>query len=536
MKVQFRFTALVLAMLVGASSLVAAPSAWAQVRSGSLEEDLFDSVRNKDMNGVRAALNAGADVFATDILGNRAADVAVDLGQFDIAHYLLTVMDRRSAAAKDAAKVVLTPPPSTVQTAPVTPTVTPPVAAPIVAPPPVVAAPRVVPQPAPAASKQIPSQIPGPNPFAVNTPPRSLSAAASPPAPTVVSLSKPQLRMAGAKPSTPASVPAAPLATPEREPQSTLHIQPGEATQKPTDPTASATPATPATPAAPVGAPALPASAFKAATPTATPAPEQRLAAAEEPGWFSKMTSFFSSDEVDEPAAAPTPAATPAAIPPTEPTRAPQQAEVAALTAPVKAAPVAPSSPGASKRDSIVLTAALALGKAPPPKPAALPADSMQLQADWPCVSKGHWGIVCLEQARWPDAIGAHFDTVHNTLYRGRKAVVGYENDRADFFYVVFNSSGFKDIVAAFSQRLGPPDLVSQRQIKPFQKLLEVNPVRSWFARDPQTGREMVLEISMFEDQASTFPVMDEGAIKLTYVDEDSVFRYLSPMELQRFN
>ena len=67
MLAQFRFLLLVLALAFGGSSVVAVSAAWAQVRDGSLEEQLFNSVRNKDMNGVRAALNAGADVFATDI-------------------------------------------------------------------------------------------------------------------------------------------------------------------------------------------------------------------------------------------------------------------------------------------------------------------------------------------------------------------------------------------------------------------------------------------------------------------------------------
>ena len=482
MSVHFRFLLLALALSFGGLNLVAASAAWAQVRPGSLEEELFNSVRNKDLNGVRAALTAGANVFATDMLGNRAADVAVDLSQFDIAHYLLSVMDHRRAAQKQASQQPQKP--AAAQAPPARP----------LAPPPIVSPPSATPPSAPAPIMSAP-QPSGPNPFAVSTLPSM-----------VVSLNKPQLRMAGAKPSAPTPVQTAPLATPAREPQSTLYIKSGGAPEV-------------AREAAPVTAPV--AAPVAAPIPVSDPTPDQ------DQGWFSKMTNLFSSD--DEPQASETPQSAPAPEP------APALAEVAAIAVPTPTPAHPPAPAHASNRTSMQLTAALMLGKAPPPKPELIPA-SMRAPVDWPCVNKGQWGIVCLESVRWPDEIAAHFITPNNTLYRGRNVMVAYEDGRADFFYAVFNSSGFKAVVDSFTQRLGPPDRTFNRQIKPFQKLLEVNPVRTWYAIDPQTGREMILEISMFEDQSSTFPVMDEGAIKLTYAGEESVFRYTSPMELQRFN
>lgn len=312
------------------------------------------------------------------------------------------------------------------------------------------------------------------------------------------------------------------------EPQSTLYVKPGDAAQiapkgapKGAPKVASKTIPETAPEAVSMAAPVTP----PVTPPVTAPIPVAEPTADQDQGWFSKMTSLFSGD--DEPQAS----ATPQPAPESAPAPAPAPAEVAAIAAPTP--PLAPVHN--SNRTSLQLTAALMLGKAPPPKPQLIPA-SMRAPIDWPCVNKGQWGIVCLEPVRWPDDIAAHFVTPNNTLYRGRNVMVGYEDDRADFFYAVFNSSGFKAVVDAFTQRLGPPDRTFNRQIKPFQKLLEVNPVRTWYATDPQTGREMILEISMFEDQSSTFPVMDEGAIKLTYVGEESVFRYTSPMELQRYN
>jgi len=476
MSVRFKSMMGVFAVAV---SLAFVPLAHAQVRDGSLESDLFASVRNKDMGGVRAALSAGANVFATDMMGNRAADVAVDLSQFDIAHYLLSVMDHRRDAQKQAARQAQKPAVVLVQPEPpVTPS---PVTQPVV-PPPVVAVPTMS-----------PPQPTDPNPFAVSTPPS-----------TTVRLSNPQLRMAGAKPRVPAT-PTAPLSLPEGEPKSALYIKPkgAEIASVPAPETASAPTRVP------TRAPTL--------APTLAPATERE----EKQGWFSKMTSLFRGSEADEP---------------TEP---PQREANPAHTAPLPVAvggeptPAAPTE--SADRARLYLTAALTLGKSPPPKPESKVAD-MHAPAEWPCVAKGRWGIVCLEQVRWPAEISAHFDTTRGTLYRGSKVVAGYKDGRANFLYAVFRSNGFDAVVDAFTQRLGPPNLVSQRRIKPFQKRLEVNPVRTWYGFDKQAGRETVLEISMFEDQSSTFPVMDEGAIKLSYIGEDSIFRYLSPMELQRFN
>ena len=502
MLAQFRFLLLVLALAFGGSSVVAVSAAWAQVRDGSLEEQLFNSVRNKDMNGVRAALNAGANVFATDMLGNRAADVAVDLSQFDIAHFLLSAMDHRRSAQKQA--VQQAPKPVVALAPPAPPVLLPPVSLPSVSPPPVVAA------RAPSSP-----QSSGPNPFAVTTP-------ASTPPSTVVSLSKPHLRMAGAKSSASTPTNSTPLLTPAGEPKSTLHIKPGRAPE-----VAAVAPPDPTPVLAPAPAPAPLAAPQSMTAPVSDPTPEQDPTQEQDRGWFSKMTSLFSGDDEPKPAPKPAPEVATIAVPVVaEPT----------LTPTLTPNPTPNSAPArSSNRTSLQLTAALMLGKAPPPKPELKPA-SMHAPVDWPCVNKGRWGIVCLEPVRWPDDIVAHFNTPNNTLYRGRKVMVGYEDDRADFFYAVFNSSGFKPLVEAFTRRLGAPDMAANRQIKPFQKLLEVNPVRTWFATDPQTGREMILEISMFEDQSSTFPVMDEGAIKLTYSGEESVFRYTSPMELQRFN
>ncbi|MBL4613842.1 MAG: hypothetical protein JKY27_03070 [Magnetovibrio sp.] len=484
-------------------------TASAQVRNASLEQDLFNSVRSNDLDGVRTALDAGANIFATDLVGNRAADVAVDLGLFDVAHYLLSVMDHRRAAQKARTQQP--------------PTLKPAVEI-------VQARPAPVSQPISQAGAQTPLPIApivplfsGPNPFEVGGPSQALMLhktvrvappkTAPPPIPAPVTLSKPVLRIAAVKPAALTSAQPKTLVAPARDPQSALHVAPNVDQPVPV----SQTHATPPTPIQAVPAPAPTPVAMTAKV----EAPSQK-----EPGWFDKMTNFFTDDTQIAEAAPTTPLSRPI-----EPT--------AIAVAPARLGVSQPLSKAGSKAGAaprfIQLNAQLSLGQPTPIKP-TLEASSMKAAQQWPCVSKGRWGVVCLEKVTWPDEMKAYFGDMRSTLYRGNKAVVGYEDGRADFMYAVFRSSGFDAVIDIFTQRLGAPDEIHQRGVRPFGQTLEANPVRTWYGFDSQAGRKIVLEIFKYDDQRGTFPVMEEGAVKLSYVGEENIFRYTIPVELQRFN
>lgn len=528
-----------MSVLVSIGVLGMAGAAVAQVRTGSVEQQLFTSVQNNDMTGVRAALDGGANVFATNRMGNRAADVAVDMGLFDVAHYLLSVMDHKRAAQKARVqkKSAQDPVVERVQAQPATEP-----QAVVQAPPPAPVAPA-----APIAS--------GPNPFAVgtgikataspkpmsvaqpNTSPKRLSdiidqtqndpqpVAVSPP----VSLSKPVVRISAAKPVAPAVSQSKSMTAPAIDPKSTLHIAPtvDREEQAGAMPVVAKIPA--AKPPAQV-AQAAPVMPSPVTPPLVAPEPvaakpetlQPSAAQAEEQGWFGKMTSFFQGDDDDAKPADPTPVEAPTAV----------------VSIPIPRAPEAPSaspSAGAAQRPLIQLTSFLSLGKGLPAKPKPK-ASAMKVVQEWPCVSKGQWGVVCLEQASWPDGLNTYFGKMRSSLYRGSKVVVGYEDGRADFIYAAFRSHGFDEVIEVFTERLGPPDLINQRGVRPFGQTLEANPVRTWYGFDPKAGREIALEIFKYDDQRGTFPVMDEGAVKLSYVGEENIFRYTIPIELQRFN
>lgn len=74
---------------------------------------LFEAVRTNDLDALRQAINAGADLTARDEWGSTAADLAVDKGYFAIVQYLLSL----GAIAKPAGHVPPAPPAATTATA-----------------------------------------------------------------------------------------------------------------------------------------------------------------------------------------------------------------------------------------------------------------------------------------------------------------------------------------------------------------------------------------------------------------------------------
>ncbi|MFC1673175.1 ankyrin repeat domain-containing protein, partial [Pseudomonadota bacterium] len=64
---------------------------------------LFMAVDRNDLPGVRAAIQAGADIEATGYSSMPAVDLAIDRGYFDIAHYLISVRNARAAGDKPPA-------------------------------------------------------------------------------------------------------------------------------------------------------------------------------------------------------------------------------------------------------------------------------------------------------------------------------------------------------------------------------------------------------------------------------------------------
>ena len=74
-----------------AVALMMAGGAMAQGEMSKSTERLFDAVFMNDMTAVKASIPAGADLEALNSWGQTPVDLAVDLGYFDIAHFLTSL-------------------------------------------------------------------------------------------------------------------------------------------------------------------------------------------------------------------------------------------------------------------------------------------------------------------------------------------------------------------------------------------------------------------------------------------------------------
>lgn len=85
----------------------AAPLSGEVVRQQATER-MFNAVSANDYAAVQASIGAGADVDARNAWGLTAADLAVDKGYFQIAHYLVSVRNVQLTKAEQTAAVAPT--------------------------------------------------------------------------------------------------------------------------------------------------------------------------------------------------------------------------------------------------------------------------------------------------------------------------------------------------------------------------------------------------------------------------------------------
>ncbi len=196
-----------LAALLVVTLLVLAAGAFAQIlgdgerSSAEANDHLFEAVFNNDLDSVKLSIAQGAELEVRNKLGRNALELAIDLGHFEVAHYLLALRHHRRA------QVARNEPPKPAPPPPFVPAEPPPAEVPLSPPPPEVAA--ATPAPAPPIE-------PAPKPVVVPAQVAATTAAVAAPA-------APAAPAAIAAPAAPAAIaapaaPAAPAAAAEASP------------------------------------------------------------------------------------------------------------------------------------------------------------------------------------------------------------------------------------------------------------------------------------------------------------------------------
>ena len=493
---------------------------FAQVASNSATEQLFQAVGANDLSKVKAALEQGADVLSKNPHDNTPADVAINKGFFDLAHYLL---DRA-----DQVKAKPVQPISNVQ------------------PPPLEIAPAPNPRTAQGSftkrlfeavwendlGKVRASLDQGADLFSTNLIGQT---------PTDVAVDRGYFDLAHylmervqhskrqrvARIDPPVTMPLANVVPPQ------IMAPPSPPQMDAIDPSIFNTDFDPFAPKAP------PKTNLTAPKHQPQPAPiiEEKV----EPVVEAKAEPVVAKKLKRVPAQKPRPVPKPVAIaePKPAPIPTPPPAQIAApiFIAPFQnAAPTpAPAPRPAKAAERVVdhknLNGALkiSLGKAPPEQRPGRPK---------PCITKGKIITVCIETSAWSGETLKHFSDLDISIYkrfgRGDRAVVGYRKNMASYIKTIFPAADFEAVTALFVNRYGAPDQREDRIVAPLGKPQQVNLVQSWYGLDAASGRETVLQIFHYDVTQNRFATLKEGAIVYKYVDEPSLFKYINPIELVR--
>lgn len=581
-------------------------------------ESLFLAITANDLGAVKTSLLAGADVEAENDSGRTPVDVAVDLGNFSIAHYLLAW--RKNLASQRERKATIaavpepeprpqapsepTPPaeiagskPVSVQTlAPAVPAFEPKADAPAGGGPAATPAPteassgpvaplaeggRIVPPsevrkdsgtlgriggliagkpagdqpPAPAAKPEAAAQSPAtpasPSPaqpaagtsapgvlraivdfFTVAQTPAKAPVAApatlsGDPARSAAARAEPPSPAAEAKPAE--AQPATTGAGPDKKQSDTFLdavfkvLADAQRQQEGAVPTReSAAPdrsqAKAAETAPPVKQP--PSATVKAATPPDDkPAPQATAATnPESPGELLGRITDFIFVRPKSPPATPEPAA----------------AVAAARPAPAKELPAGAK----TARPAAGGTAGVAAAGGEMPRTALEPAigNAMKLGRRMPadggdgCIDKSEMKVrICVEPVDWPRGVADVF-AAESGIYRGRQAIVRYDDGAATQFHVLFPTGNFEAVEEYFVKRLGPPGARPDLWVPMIGSANRKNRALLWLGPKPEGGGHgTTLEIREFDDlRWSSPPDMTHGVVRLYGAIDEPVFKHAS--------
>jgi len=455
--------------------------AWGPATAAELTPEtqaLFLAVSAGDMKAVERSVLAGADVNGENASGLTPIDLAVDLNNFKIAHYLL--LWRKPNKGAPRARAVIEPPYQEIPRQPA------------LAPTPPAPTPVVIMERPPPSSKKTAVAEPAAAPAAETAPqtPPDPPHTASAPAPLkeIVPVAKPE---------------AAPALF-ERIAEFFSFSSEDARTAPETE--QAAAPAPEPAPVETALAEAEPAPGAEA------PAAEIKAPAAEMkagPDVFERIGEFFSfSSEVDSQTA---PETEQAAAP--EPEPAPGAATETARAGPVAAAARAADKAAAQERRiDPVLGLSLRLGK-----PMAV--DSAEI-----CIEKKSRQLwFCIEEVDWPKEIAEAFQ-VSTVLYRGAQAIVRYDNGVASQFHTLFPARYFDAVTAYFAERLGTPGKRFDNWAYLPAEPNRMNRTLRW--RGPGAS---VLEIRQIDDlRWSSMPDTQHGVVRIYAEDPASVFRNVS--------
>ena len=146
------------------------------------------------------------------------------------------------------------------------------------------------------------------------------------------------------------------------------------------------------------------------------------------------------------------------------------------------------------------------------------------------CIDKSEMKVrICVEPVDWPRG-GADVFAAESGIYRGRQAIVRYDDDAATQFHVLFPTGNFVAVEEYFVKRLGPPGARPDLWVPMIGSANRKNRALLWLGPKPEGGGHgTTLEIREFDDlRWSSPPDMTHGVVRLYGAIDEPVFKHAS--------
>jgi len=137
----------------------------------------------------------------------------------------------------------------------------------------------------------------------------------------------------------------------------------------------------------------------------------------------------------------------------------------------------------------------------------------------------------CLETVNWPENLHTSL-TGSDVVYNGTRAILYYHQGTSVQVYILFPTDQSEAIVAYLQSRYGPPTGEQTIQIPMPGSPAVTNRLTRWRSTVAGQDTDMILEVRRLDDIRRPFPDNTHGVVRLYRQGDDSMFRYLSVIDL----
>jgi len=168
--------------------------------------------------------------------------------------------------------------------------------------------------------------------------------------------------------------------------------------------------------------------------------------------------------------------------------------------------------------------------------------DTVQLDRPFDPTAQGPGGCIdkpglgarfCMDPVSWPAPMSAALELAdEETIYRGARAVVRYDDGQVSQAHVMFPASAFIDLVEHLTARYGAPT-EQNVTVSPVPGDVEIiNTIVRWKSIFDDGRDAMVLELRAYDDVRHVHPDRQHGFLWLYRDGATPVFRHFTTVDL----